>query len=58
MLPRFINAVYFEGRILVFEEYGDVYEYDPHGFYWRLLSTSPWPRREDGIQATLKPEGG
>jgi hypothetical protein len=43
--PKFINAVYFEGRILVFEEHGDVYEYEPHSPAWRLLSVSPWPER-------------
>ncbi len=43
MRPKFIQAMYFEGRILLFEEYGDVYEYSPRLTEWRLLSVSPWP---------------
>ncbi len=55
MRPKFINAVYFEGRILLFEEYGDVYEYEPHDFRWRLLTRSPWPDPRDGMPATIAP---
>jgi hypothetical protein len=43
MRPKFITAMYFEGRILLFEEHGDVYEYDPRRPSWTLLSASPWP---------------
>lgn len=46
MRPKFISAMYFEGRILMFEEYGDVYEYClGTGMvpWWTLLSASPWP---------------
>jgi hypothetical protein len=53
MKPKFINAVYFEGRILLFEEYGDVYEYQPHAQRWCIISQSPWPDRRDGWQSTL-----
>ncbi len=47
MRPKFISAMYFEGRILMFEEYGDVYEYYPGRgcSTWTLLSASPWPER-------------
>lgn len=47
MRPEFISVVYFEGRLLAFEKYGDVYEYRPNGSWpsWSLLSASPWPER-------------
>lgn len=46
MRPKFITATYFEGRILLFEEYGDVYEYSPNLRSWHLLSASPWPEKD------------
>ncbi len=47
MRPEFISVVYFEGRLLVFEKHGDVYEYEPRRGdpTWRLLSMSPWPEK-------------
>lgn len=49
MRKKFIGFVYFEGRLLALEEYGDVYELDMHSFNdlptWRLLSHSPWPEK-------------
>jgi hypothetical protein len=54
MRPRFINAVYVEGRILLFEEYGDVYEFSVHTRSWQLLAASPWPQKSpDNEPATL-----
>lgn len=62
MRPEFITAMYFEGRILLFEKFGDVYEFEPrHPFTWRLLCSSPWPDPRDAIKATLataEPGGG
>lgn len=56
MRPKFISIVYFEGRLLAFEEYGDVYEYRPYPPTWRLLSSSPWPEvTPDTTKATLDP---
>lgn len=46
MRPKFITAMYFEGRILLFEEYGDVYEFSPHSRTWMVLAYSPWPVKD------------
>lgn len=46
MRPEFISALYFEGRVLLFEKHGDVYEFDPHRIRWSVLSCSPWPERD------------
>lgn len=46
MRPKFIAAIYFEGRILCFEEYGDVYEFSPMVMEWRILARAPWPERD------------
>lgn len=45
MTPKFIAAISFEGRILLFEEHGDVYEFWPHTLMWTLLVKAPWPDR-------------
>ena len=34
-MPKFISVIYFEGRILCFTEFGDVYEYTPRLTEWR-----------------------
>jgi len=54
MRPKFIQAVYFEGRILLFEEYGDVYEFNPRTQMWNMLCSSPWPRT-NAEKATVTP---
>ena len=46
--PKFISVVYFEGRLLMFEECGDVYEFNPHSISYSVLAYSPWP--EDNRQ--------
>ncbi len=55
MRPTFISAMYFEGRILMFEEHGDVYEYSPRNGSWTVLSYSPWPVGEARITAAVAP---
>ncbi len=50
MRPEFISAMYFEGRILLFEKHGDVYEFSPRFMQWTVLAHSPWPeRRPNGM---------
>jgi hypothetical protein len=46
MKPKFIAAVQFEDKILMIEEYGDVYEFRPHTGCWELLAKSPWPAQK------------
>lgn len=53
MKPKFIGVLYFEGRILMFEEWGDVYEFLPGIGRWILLARSPWPGPEDHADAVL-----
>jgi hypothetical protein len=41
--PKFVSVVYFEGRLLMFEERGDVYEFNPRTNTYTVLSYAPWP---------------
>lgn len=53
MKPKFIGVLYFEGRILMFEEWGDVYEFHPGLMEWTLLARSPWPGPQTHSDAAL-----
>jgi hypothetical protein len=46
MRPHFIAAVYFEGDILLFTEWGEVYRFTPRTQTWMLLSAGPFPEKE------------
>lgn len=41
MRPKFITAVYFEGRILLIGEHGAIYEFQPRMGNWQILSEGP-----------------
>lgn len=44
MPPKFISVIYFEGAVLAFTEWGDVYRYTPQLREWAIISYSPWPQ--------------
>lgn len=52
MRPKFISIVYFEGRLLAFEEWGDVY----HSLTWVVLAYSPCPSKDDPYTPIAKVE--